>query len=213
MEPIYASGYQRQDDSFYEVGPGSAYARRSALTNSSADGTRQAKTPNPRECDVVIRGMGRSARVWRAGAGMLRGKQSARQDAKRGSVSRCSRSSSSWTKPIAGETRTPTLGRGREKALRKVLEFAEQDTSKPRGLGLVGPVGCGKTSLWSPPTSSLAPRLLEYPAVPASAIQFVSVLDLFDLLRSSFDENRRTGEPRSRTALQTHSPRTPAGAR
>jgi hypothetical protein len=32
--------------------------------------------------------------------------------------------------------------------------------------------------------------------VPASRIQFVSVLDMLDVFRSSFDEDRRTGEPR-----------------
>ena len=36
---------------------------------------------------------------------------------------------------------------GNQKALRKVLEFVEQSTCEQRGLGLTGPVGCGKTSL------------------------------------------------------------------
>src|SRR5215469_13936888 len=43
---------------------------------------------------------------------------------------------------------------------------------------------------------SLAPRLLGYPPVAASAIQFVPVPDLFDRLRNRFDEDKRTGEPR-----------------
>ena len=63
-------------------------------------------------------------------------------------------------------------------------------------MGLVGPVGCGKTSLLVTAFKLVAPRLLEYPAVPASAIQFISVMDLFDRLRNSFDEDKRTGEPR-----------------
>ena len=85
---------------------------------------------------------------------------------------------------------------GNQKALRKVLDDVEQDTYQQRGLGLVGPVGCGKTSLLVTAYKLVAPRLLEYPAVPASAIQFISVLDLFDRLRNSFDEDKRTGEPR-----------------
>ena len=32
--------------------------------------------------------------------------------------------------------------------------------------------------------------------MPAAKFQFVSVLDMFDLWRSSFDEDNRTGEPR-----------------
>jgi DNA replication protein DnaC len=72
----------------------------------------------------------------------------------------------------------------------------EAGTNPQRGLGLVGPVGCGKTSLIVTAYKLVAPRLLEYPAVSATTIQFVSVLDLFDLWRSSFDEEKRTGEPR-----------------
>ncbi len=72
----------------------------------------------------------------------------------------------------------------------------EAGTFEQRGLGLVGPVGCGKTSLLVTAYKLVAPRLLEYPSVPAAAIRFVSVLDMFDLWRNSFDEDRRTGEPR-----------------
>jgi DNA replication protein DnaC len=85
---------------------------------------------------------------------------------------------------------------GNQKALRKVLEFVEAGTYQQRGLGLVGPVGCGKTSLLVTAYKLVAPRLLEYPSVSATTIRFVSVLDMFDLWRNSFDEDRRTGEPR-----------------
>jgi hypothetical protein len=50
-------------------------------------------------------------------------------------------------------------------------------------VGLVGPVGRGKTSLLVTAYKLVATRLLEYPAVSASAIQFISVIDLFDRLR------------------------------
>lgn len=85
---------------------------------------------------------------------------------------------------------------GNQKALRKVLDFVEASTYQQRGLGLVGPVGCGKTSLMVTAYKLVAPRMLEYPVIPASTIQFISVLDMFDFWRSSFDEDRRTGEPR-----------------
>ena len=80
--------------------------------------------------------------------------------------------------------------------MRRVLDSVEAGTNPQRGLGLVGPVGCGKTSLLVTAYKLVAPRLLEHPAVPASTIQFVSVVDMVDLWRSSFDEDRRTGEPR-----------------
>jgi hypothetical protein len=33
--------------------------------------------------------------------------------------------------------------------------------------------------------------------VSAASIQFISVTDLFDRLRNSFDEDKRSGEPRT----------------
>jgi DNA replication protein DnaC len=85
---------------------------------------------------------------------------------------------------------------GNQKALRKVLDYIEQGTYQQRGLGLVGPVGCGKTSLAVTAYKLVASRLLDYPTVPATKIQFVSVLDMIDRWRRSFDEDKRTGEPR-----------------
>jgi hypothetical protein len=74
-----------------------------------------------------------------------------------------------------------------------VLDGVEQGTYQERGIGLVGPVGCGRTSLLVTAYKLVAPRLLEYLAVSAASIQFVSVPDLFDRLQSSFDEGKRTG--------------------
>jgi predicted ATPase len=39
---------------------------------------------------------------------------------------------------------------GNLKALCRVLDYVEAGTNPQRGLGLVGPVGCGKTSLVRP---------------------------------------------------------------
>jgi hypothetical protein len=74
-----------------------------------------------------------------------------------------------------------------------VLDYVEQGKYQQRELG---PVGCGNTSLLVTAYKLVGPRLLEYPAVPAATIQFVSVLDMFDLWRASFAEDKRTGEPR-----------------
>ena len=83
---------------------------------------------------------------------------------------------------------------GNQKALRAVLEWVEEG-NYGRGLGLVGPVGSGKTSLSVTAYKLVAPTMLEYPTIGASKIQFISVVDMFDLWRNSYDEDKRTGEP------------------
>ena len=79
-----------------------------------------------------------------------------------------------------------------------MLDYVEQGSTPQRGLGLVGPVGCGKTPLLV--TAYKLTRATPHAStrgVPASAIQFVSGLDLLNHLRTSFDEDKRTGEARS----------------
>lgn len=84
---------------------------------------------------------------------------------------------------------------GSQKALKAVLEWVEEG-NYGRGLGLVGPVGTGKTSLMVAAYKLVAPTLLEYYTIGASKIQFISVVDMFDLWRNSYDEDKRSGEPR-----------------
>lgn len=85
---------------------------------------------------------------------------------------------------------------GNQKAFQMVLEYISSGEYERQGLGLSGPVGTGKTSLAVTAFKLVAPLLMDFPHVGAGSLHFVSVLQMFDDWRASFDEDRRTDEPR-----------------